>query len=65
MRILGEVIMTLHWRNREAVFECNGCGDKLETGEYEFADALDVLRAEEWRAIKEDDVWEHRCPSCY
>jgi hypothetical protein len=60
----GSNPMTLHWRNRQAVFECNVCGDMLETGETEFDEALDAMRSEDWRAIMQDGVWEHRCAEC-
>ncbi len=46
------------------VFECDGCGDTLETGEREWNDAMSEFRSESWRAFKDDDGWNHYCPSC-
>lgn len=46
------------------VFECDECGDDLETEKKDFDEALEVLRGEDWIARKVDDEWVHYCPSC-
>jgi hypothetical protein len=51
-------------RGKEFVFECDACGDNLETDEDEFHDALNFFKDADWRAEKFDDVWVHHCFGC-
>lgn len=48
------------------VFECDACGDTLETGEREFSDAWDMAKSDGWRVrkIEPSNVWVHSCPKC-
>lgn len=48
----------------QIAFECDACGDVLETGEKEFGEAKAFLDAEGWRARKIGTDWIHRCPEC-
>lgn len=47
------------------VFECDSCGDTLETETKEFDEALAQLRRENWKAAKFGDVWQHLCNECH
>lgn len=46
------------------VFECEACGEVLETDTGNFETAQAVRREAEWRVSKVGDVWSHYCPSC-
>lgn len=46
------------------VFECDDCGDPLETDETDFAEAMQMMRDEGWKSVKYGDVWQHRCAGC-
>jgi hypothetical protein len=48
----------------DIVFECDGCGDCLETGTDDWEEALSRFREEDWRAFKVGEEWEHHCPDC-
>ena len=48
----------------DVVFECDGCGEVLETGQADFGAALSLLRRDGWRAVKAGDDWEHYCLAC-
>lgn len=56
--------MTLHREHGCIQFECDTCGDTLNTGELDFRDAKQVLDGDRWQTKKEDDEWAHYCPSC-
>jgi hypothetical protein len=43
------------------VFECDSCGDVLETEEREFDEANTVRRDAGWTAEKFASEWAHRC----
>lgn len=45
-------------------FECDDCGEALETETDLFQEAVDCLKDNEWRFEKFDDVWCHYCPAC-
>jgi Fe2+ or Zn2+ uptake regulation protein len=45
-------------------FQCDDCGEVLETKTSNFDAARNVLKREGWRAIKVGEAWEHRCPQC-
>lgn len=42
-------------------FECDGCGDGLETHTDEWADAKALLDSEGWLTRKIDGEWKHFC----
>lgn len=48
----------------QIAFECDACGEALETGEKEFAEAKAFFDAEDWRALKVGSDWVHTCPGC-
>jgi hypothetical protein len=48
----------------DVVFECDICGNVLETETSDFESARNLLRREGWRTLKVGDVWMHKCPSC-
>lgn len=45
-------------------FECDGCGEVLDTDARDFDEARSVLSGNDWRAQKVGDVWLHHCPPC-
>jgi len=48
----------------QVVFECDDCGQTLETGESDFGDAMNAYKDEGWRSKKERTGWLHLCPDC-
>ena len=48
----------------KVVYECDNCGDGLDTEEREFEDALSVFRAAGWLAEKVGREWVHTCGKC-
>jgi hypothetical protein len=52
----------------ELTFECDSCGDLLDTGMTDFADALANAKREGWvvvrKATRVEIEWQHRCPEC-
>lgn len=54
----------LHRIHGKIQFECDTCGDSLDTGESEFGDALQSLRDEGWIARKNFNEWSHECNPC-
>jgi hypothetical protein len=45
-------------------FECDGCGEVLDTETSDFASALICARSEMWESSKIKDVWNHYCSRC-
>jgi hypothetical protein len=43
------------------VFECDSCGENLETGTRDFDVAVAELRFEEWLTVKRKREWLHFC----
>ena len=53
------------WRGAKTiVFECDGCGDELDTDTTDLREAKDYLKDSDWRARMEDTLWCHYCFSC-
>jgi hypothetical protein len=48
----------------EIYFECDSCGDTLETPAREFQEALVSLKVSKWKARKVCGEWLHECPDC-
>lgn len=55
----------------KVVFECDRCGNSLETGEHAFQDALQAMRDAGWKAEKitagapiQVAEWTHNCEEC-
>jgi len=46
------------------IFECDACGEVLETDERGFPDAKAALDRADWRARKLGVDWIHHCPDC-
>jgi hypothetical protein len=46
------------------VFECDGCGDILDTETSNFNAARNMLKRDGWRAIKIGTDWQHYCTGC-
>ena len=45
-------------------FECDDCGDVLDTESKDFDSAVLILKNENWSSEKIGDVWRHCCPLC-
>lgn len=43
---------------------CDGCLKTLAKCQT-FQDALDITKAEGWRSVKVNGVWQNLCPDCY
>lgn len=48
----------------EFVVACDRCSKELLLGTDDFHDAMDVMKAQGWRAYKEDGDWWHKCKEC-
>jgi hypothetical protein len=48
----------------DIIFECDGCGEALDTGQVDFDSAWNFAKREGWRAKKIGLEWEHECPEC-
>lgn len=45
-------------------FECDGCGEVLDTEKRDFDEARAVAKSEMWTTNKIKDVWMHYCSRC-
>jgi hypothetical protein len=55
--------MLTHIHGRH-VFECDACGETLETETKDFSEALRIMRSAEWRARQVGSDWVHTCFGC-
>lgn len=46
------------------VFECDTCGEVLDTSTGSFEVAQEARREAEWKVAKIGMDWSHYCPSC-
>jgi predicted RNA-binding Zn-ribbon protein involved in translation (DUF1610 family) len=46
------------------IFECDVCGDVLDTDTSDFGEAQRRLHVEDWKARKIGADWVHACPKC-
>jgi hypothetical protein len=46
------------------VFECDTCGESLDSETGSFDSAMNLFRREGWKARKVGDVWTHKCEAC-
>lgn len=46
------------------IFECDECGETLDTETSSFDAALKTLKRDGWKAEKVADVWTHKCDCC-
>ncbi len=49
---------------RKITFECDECGDELDTETADFDDAKEHARSEGWRTKKDGSDWLNLCPDC-
>jgi hypothetical protein len=45
-------------------FECDNCGDTIETESKDFDEAMSAMRADGWRSVRDDGAWKHYCKEC-
>lgn len=46
------------------LFECDSCDEVFDTETADFADALAMIKREEWSVRKIAGEWLHGCPRC-
>lgn len=46
------------------VFECDSCGQSLETEQADFNTAINMMRRAGWTARKHGKDWVHGCDGC-
>lgn len=51
-------------QHRKLFFECDACGEVLDTETDHFNEALRILRNAGWRAVKVGQDWVHTCFAC-
>lgn len=58
--------MTVHQIKGSIVFECDGCGDNLDTSTLDFIEARTTIKEAEWNSRRDDaaNAWQHFCPRC-
>lgn len=54
----------IHRNHKEISFECDSCGDTLDTHDEEFDAAWHYAKDANWKARKVSSGWQHYCPSC-
>lgn len=47
--------------HNDIIFECDACGDTLETMQSDFSSAWNMAKRNGWRSKKMDGIWEHYC----
>lgn len=52
-------------QNGDLVFECDTCGETLESGTSDFNSAWNQAKRDGWRAKKVGTEWVHECPNCH
>ncbi len=48
----------------DIIFECDSCGDTLESDTGNFESAINIIRREGWKASKVGSDWIHTCHKC-
>lgn len=46
------------------VYECDACGDTLETDTKDFGEAREAMRLADWRVLQVSTDWVHTCAGC-
>lgn len=54
----------IHRTKGEISFECDSCGDLLETYEDSWNVAWNMAKRDDWKSRKIFDEWKHFCPKC-
>ena len=49
----------------DIVFECDECGESLESETSDFNSAWNLAKRDGWRAKKIGTEWCHECPNCH
>lgn len=49
--------------HNDIIFECDACGDTLETMQADWNSAWNTAKRQGWRSKKMDGAWEHYCGS--
>jgi len=52
-------------QNGDVVFECDMCGEVLESATSDFNSAWNQAKRDGWRAKKIGTEWAHECPKCH
>jgi predicted RNA-binding Zn-ribbon protein involved in translation (DUF1610 family) len=52
-------------QNGNLVFECDQCGEALESETSDFSFAWNQAKRDGWRAKKIGAEWVHECPNCH
>jgi hypothetical protein len=45
-------------------FECDVCGEVIQTNTGNFESAQNILHRQHWQARKHGSSWDHFCPQC-
>jgi hypothetical protein len=52
------------WTEGQLVtFECDNCGEEYAAAG-EWKDVWESAKEDGWRAFKDGDDWQHKCPGC-
>lgn len=54
----------IHRNHQMFEFECDDCGETLDTSETEWTEAMRVMKNAGWVSRKNGNSWEHFCPQC-
>ncbi len=54
----------IHRTHGNISFECDACGETLDTHDDDWNVAWSMAKREGWRSKKVNDQWEHSCPEC-
>jgi hypothetical protein len=54
----------IHRQHDQIEFECDDCGEVLETDASDWSEALRRMKTEGWVSRKNGSQWEHFCPVC-
>jgi predicted RNA-binding Zn-ribbon protein involved in translation (DUF1610 family) len=54
----------IHRIHNQIEFECDDCGELLDTGATEWTDAMRAMKIDGWVSRKNGNQWEHYCEAC-
>ncbi len=55
---------TIYRDHNDIIFECDACGDTLETHDDDWNFAWRIAKDAGWRSRKIGNEWAHSCPTC-